>query len=223
MLARSNESVLPPQRSVLFRTVQLIGGLLAYAISAVLMIRGGLGLGPWDAFHVGVSRLTGMSVGIASIAVGLAIVLGNYVLRIKPGPATIANMILIGVFIDLILPLVPAPTGIAYALIYQTVGICLVGLATGMYLGARLGAGPRDGLMTALSARWGWSIRRTRTLIEVTALALGWAMGGTVGVGTIMFTLAVGPAAQLGMRMFGLLGPNARGRIEGGEPAVVAS
>jgi uncharacterized membrane protein YczE len=187
------------------------------------MIRGGLGLGPWDAFHVGVARISGLSVGVASIAVGLLIVLGNYSLRIRPGPATIANMVLIGVFIDLILPWVPAPSSLTAAVAYQVVGIALVGLATGMYLGARLGAGPRDGLMTALSARWGWSIRRTRTLIEVIALGAGWAMGGTVGIGTIMFTLAVGPAAQFGMRMFGLLGPNASAQGEVKEAAQVAT
>ena len=197
----------PPARSIVARWSQLLVGLLAFALSIALMIRGGLGLGPWDAFHVGLHRLTGMTVGTASIVAGIAIVAISMVLRARLGPATIANMVLIGIFTDLALPVVPAAGGFASGLAYHLSGIALIGLATGMYLGARLGAGPRDGLMTALSARYGWSISRTRTGIELSVLALGWLMGGTLGLGTILFAVAVGPSVQWGMRLFGLIRP----------------
>ena len=171
------------------------------------MIRGGLGLGPWDAFHVGLHRLTGMTVGTASILAGIVIVGISMVLKARLGPATIANMVLIGIFTDLALPIVPDAPGFASGLAYHVAGIALIGLATGMYLGAGLGAGPRDGLMTALSARYGWTISRTRTGIELSVLGLGWLMGGTLGLGTILFAVAVGPSVQWGMRVFGLIRP----------------
>ena len=196
-----------PARSLPGRWAQLLAGLIAFALSIALMIRGGLGLGPWDAFHVGIHRLTGLTVGMASIVVGLVIVGISMVLRTRIGPATIANMVLIGIFTDLALPIVPAASGFVSGLAYHVAGIALIGLATGMYLGARLGAGPRDGLMTALAARYGWTISRTRTGIELSVLALGWMMGGTLGLGTVLFAVAVGPSVQRGMRLFGLIPP----------------
>ena len=196
-----------PTRSIVGRWAQLLTGLLAFALSIALMIRGGLGLGPWDAFHVGLHRLTGMTVGTASIAAGFVIIAISLLLKARLGPATIANMVLIGIFTDLALPVVPAAAGFAIGLAYHLVGIALIGLATGMYLGAGLGAGPRDGLMTALAARYGWSISRTRTGIELSVLGLGWLMGGTLGLGTILFAVAVGPSVQWGMRLFGLIRP----------------
>ena len=192
-------------RSLVARWAQLLAGLLAFAIAIALMIRGGLGLGPWDAFHFGLHRLTGMSVGVASIVAGLAVVGVSLAMRAKVGPATIANMVLVGAFTDVVLPLLPPARGWPAGLAFHVVGIALMGLATGMYISAGLGAGPRDGLMAALSARYIWSIQRTRTLIELSVLALGWAMGGTLGVGTILFAVAIGPSVQWGMRMFGLV------------------
>jgi uncharacterized protein len=197
----------PSSRSTAARWAQLLIGLLAFAVSIALMIRGGLGLGPWDAFHVGLHRLTGMTVGTASILAGIVIVGISMVLKARLGPATIANMVLIGIFTDLALPIVPDAPGFMSGLAYHVAGIALIGLATGMYLGAGLGAGPRDGLMTALAARYGWSISRTRTGIELSVLGLGWLMGGTLGLGTILFAVAVGPSVQWGMRLFGLIRP----------------
>ena len=193
------------RRSIAGRWVQLLTGLLAFAVAIALMIRSGLGLGPWDAFHFGLHRLTGLSVGMASILAGLIVVGISLALRAKVGPATLANMILVGLFTDLALPVIPAARGWGPGLAFHSLGIGLMGLATGMYIAAGLGAGPRDGLMAALSARYTWSIQRTRTLIELTVLALGWAMGGTLGVGTILFAVAIGPSVQWGMRMFGLV------------------
>jgi uncharacterized membrane protein YczE len=205
----------PPARSVAERWLQLLVGLAGFAFSIALMIRGGLGLGPWDAFHVGIHRLTGMTVGTASIVVGLVIIAISMALKARPGPATIANMVLIGIFTDLALRVLPAASGFALGGVYHVAGIVLIGLSSGMYLGARLGAGPRDGLMTALAVRYGWSISRTRTGIELSVLALGWLMGGTLGIGTVLFAVSVGPSVQWGMRLFGLL-PRWRGDGEPG-------
>lgn len=189
------------------RWAQLVAGLLGIGIAIPLMIRSGLGLGPWDAFHVGIHELTGISVGSASVLVGLVIVLASYPLGIRPGPGTIANMILIGAFIDIVLPRVPDAAGWAAGLGYYVVGIGLAGLSTGMYIGARLGNGPRDGLMIGLSAAGGWPVRRVRTMIEMAALLAGWGMGGAVGVGTILFAVTIGPVVQIGLQLFGALPP----------------
>lgn len=194
------------------RWVQLLVGLLGFAGAIALMIRSGLGLGPWDAFHVGIHRLTGISVGTASILTGIVIVGISMSLKTRPGPATLANMVLIGIFTDLLLKVLPAAPQFAIGLLYHLGGIALIGLASGMYLGAGLGAGPRDGLMTALAARTGWSIARTRTLIELSVLGVGWTMGGTLGLGTLLFAVGVGPSVQWGMRLFGVIPDTSKAR-----------
>lgn len=181
---------------------QLVVGLLGYAISVVLMLQSGLGLGPWDAFHVGVRNLIGIPVGQASIYVGLLLVIGTWFIGVRPGVGTIANMILIGVFVDLLLPLVPAAPGFVWGLIYFIPAVLCCGFSTGLYIAARLGKGPRDGLMIGLSERTGWPVQRVRTLIELSALAGGWLMGAPIGLGTLIFALGIGPAAQWGLRIF---------------------
>lgn len=166
------------------------------------MIRSGLGLGPWDAFHVGIHELTGMSIGSASIAVGFLILIGTYFMGVRIGAGTIANMILIGVFIDLLLPVTPVAGTWKLGLVYYATGILTAGMATGMYIGAGMGEGPRDGLMMGLSRHTGWTVRRVRTLIEMCVLLLGWLMGGAVGVGTVLFTLGIGPSVHWGLQIF---------------------
>jgi uncharacterized protein len=166
------------------------------------MIRSNLGLGPWDAFHLGLHLVTGISIGTASILVGLLIIAGTLFIGIRPGPGTLANMLLIGIFVDLILPVVPEASGLVWSLAYFLTGIVITGLATGCYIGAGFGKGPRDGMMMGISARTGWSVRRVRTGIEVAVLAGGWLMGGTIGWGTILFTLLIGPATQWGLQLF---------------------
>ncbi|HET7274567.1 MAG TPA: hypothetical protein VFI91_05280 [Longimicrobiaceae bacterium] len=178
-------------------------GLFGYGLSVSFMIRSGLGLGPWDAFHVGIHQLSGMSIGTATILVGLLILVGTAFMGVRPGAGTIANMILIGVFIDLLLPFTPAAADWRWGFGYYAVGILMAGLATGMYIGAGMGEGPRDGLMMGISRRTRWPVRRVRTLIEVVVLVLGWLMGGTVGIGTVFFTLGIGPAVQWGLHIFG--------------------
>lgn len=181
--------------------LKLVGGLFAWALAVVLMVKAGLGLGPWDLFHQGVGLLIDTPLGLASIYVSVVIVLGSLRLQVRPGLGTLANMVLIGVFIDLLMPLVPVPAALPWRWAWQGAGIALVGLGSGLYIGARMGAGPRDALMLALSTRLGWPVRRVRTAIELCALAAGWALGGQIGSGTVAFALLVGPSVQLGLRL----------------------
>lgn len=180
-----------------------------FGVVIAMMLRSGLGLGPWDAFHAGVSRLTGITIGQASIVVGVVVLAGSMAMGVRPGIGTLANMVLVGVATDLAYPLVPSAAslggGIVTGILYYVVAIAVGGYATGMYIGARLGAGPRDGLMVGLSSRFEWPVRRVRTCIELAALVAGWGMGARLGLGTVMFMLGIGPATQWGMRRFGLV------------------
>lgn len=193
----------PRRNSRVLAWVQLSVGLLVYGLAIALMIRSNMGLGPWDAFHVGIHMLTGMSVGVASIVVGVLIIAGTTLAGERPGAGTLANMVLIGVFIDLLLPVIPEASGWLVGLPMFASGVVLCGFATGLYIGARLGKGPRDGLMIAISEHTNWPVRRVRTVIEVAVLAAGWLMGGTVGIGTILFTVGIGPVTQWGLQLFG--------------------
>jgi uncharacterized membrane protein YczE len=169
------------------------------------MVRSDLGLGPWDALHVGIHEHTGIGVGTASIAVGLLILVASLFVGVRPGVGTLANMVLIGLVINVLLPVIPvAPTWPA-GLAYMLGGIGLAGWFTGVYVGAGLGSGPRDGLVIALSERLGWSVRRVRTLIELSVLGVGWALGGPLGVGTLIYAATIGPSMQWGMRRWGLV------------------
>lgn len=183
---------------------QLVTGLFGFAVAVSLMVRSRLGVGPWDAFHVGLHRLTGLSLGTASIVTGVAIVAGSLFLGVRPGWGTLANMLLIGIFIDLLLPWVPQASSMVWGLAFYAPAILLCGLATGVYIDAGLGKGPRDGLMIGLSVRSGWPVGRVRMLIELTVLSLGWVMGGRVGVGTLLFAFGIGPATQWGLNIFGV-------------------
>lgn len=179
------------------RLVQLMAGLVAYGVSMALMIRSGLGLDPWDVFHQGVAGRTGLRFGIVVIIVGAAVLLAWIPLRQRPGIGTVANAIVIGLAVDAALEVLPAPHPLPVRVGFLLGGVVLNGVATGLYLGARLGPGPRDGLMTGYVARVGGSIRVVRTVIEVSVLAIGWLLGGTVGVGTIVYAVAIGPLAHV--------------------------
>lgn len=200
---RCEPAARPHTASVALRLVQLVAGLFGWALGIALFIRSHLGLGPWDAFHYGVHVQTGMTVGTASILAGLIIIGANLALGVRPGLATLLNMLLIGLFTDLLLPLVPDAGSMVTAVAYFAVAIPLVGVSSGLYIGAGFGHGPRDGLMMALTLRTGWSVRSIRTLIELSVLVLGWLMGGTVGIGTIVVTLTIGHSVQWGLRLFG--------------------
>ena len=195
----------PKPLALTLRLGQLIAGLLGFGAAVALFIRSGLGLGPWDAFHYGLHVQTGMTVGTASILAGAVILVITSAMRLVPGIGTILNMVLIGVFLDLLLIVIPPGPNVVVSAAYLGAAILLIGLASGMYIGAGFGHGPRDGLMVALTLRTGWPVRRIRTAIEATALALGWLMGGTVGIGTAVILLTIGPSVQWGLKLFGAL------------------
>ncbi|MEV7326988.1 hypothetical protein [Micromonospora sp. NPDC093244] len=185
------------------RLGQLYVGLVLYGVSMALMVRSDLGLDPWDVFHQGLAERTGLSFGTVTIGVGALVLLLWIPLRQRPGLGTVSNVVVVGLVVDATLALLPAggPLGVRIALLVT--GIVANGAATGLYLGAQLGPGPRDGLMTGLVARRpGLSVRLVRTVIEVTVLALGWLLGGKVGVGTVAYALAIGPLAHLFIPVF---------------------
>jgi uncharacterized membrane protein YczE len=163
-----------------------------------LMIEARLGLDPWDVFHQGLSRLTGLSMGTITIAVGAVVLLLWIPLRQRPGLGTVSNVVVIGLAVDAGLAVLPTVQPLGARIGFLVTGIVLNGVAGGLYIGARFGPGPRDGLMTGYVARRpNRSIRLVRTVIEVTVLALGWLLGGTVGVGTIAYALAIGPLSHV--------------------------
>jgi uncharacterized membrane protein YczE len=165
-----------------------------------MLLLSGLGVDPWDVFHQGLSRRTGIAVGTWTIIVGAAVLLLWIPLRQRPGLGTLANVVVIGLVINLVLAAVPAPRAVPLQLVVMLGGVGLNGVATGAYIGAGLGPGPRDGLMTGLAAR-GHSLRLVRTGIELTVLVCGWLLGGTVGLGTLVYALAIGPLAHVFLPM----------------------
>jgi uncharacterized membrane protein YczE len=185
------------------RLIQLFLGLCLYGFSMALMIRADLGLNPWEVFHQGVSGWTGWSFGTIVMVTGAGVLLLWIPLRQKPGIGTIANIFVIGLAADLSLAAIPdvaLPLMIAAPLL--ALGIFLNGVAGGAYIGAGLGPGPRDGLMTGVSRRTGWKIRPVRTAIEIVVLGTGWLLGGTAGLGTVLYALAIGPIVAFMLPLF---------------------
>lgn len=179
------------------RLTQLVVGLLLFGTSMAMMSRSRLGLNPWDVLHEGLTEKTGLTFGSATVLTAVVVLLAWIPLRQRPGIGTAANVVLIAVSVDLVRLVLPDQHVLGWQLVLLLGGIVLNGLATALYVGARLGPGPRDGLMTGLSALTGRSVRLVRTLIELCVLAAGWLLGGTVGAGTVLFALAIGPLTQL--------------------------
>lgn len=178
------------------RLVQLYVGLALYGLGIALQVSSGLGNDPWDVLHQGLSRRFGLSIGAWIIIAGALVMLAWIPLRQRPGIGTISNVVLIGVFADLFLWLLPTPEALGVRWAYLVIAVLVGGFATGCYIGAGLGPGPRDGLMTGIAAR-GHSIRVVRTGIELTVLATGWLLGGTVGIGTLLYAVAIGPLTHV--------------------------
>ena len=178
------------------RILQLLVGLWLYGFAMALFIRSGLGLDPWDVFHAGLQRWLGWSFGTVVIVVGFAVLLLWIPLRQWPGLGTIANAVVIGIATDATLAIVPPASGWPASWGLLVGGLVVNGLAGGLYIGSQLGPGPRDGLMTGLARRTGWSLRLVRTGLELTVLAVGWLLGGTVGIGTVLYALTIGPLVQ---------------------------
>lgn len=201
------------------RLIQLFTGLAMYGISLAMFIRAGLGLDPWDVFHQGLANRTGMSIGLVVIIVSFLVLLLWIPLRQWPGFGTLCNAVLVGAFADIGLALIPVVSQLFGQVAMLGGAVLLNGIASACYIGARFGPGARDGLMTGLARRTGWSVRLSRTLIEVTVLAVGWVLGGSVGVGTVVYALAIGPLVQLLLPRF--MVPAALPETAGAAPATV--
>ncbi len=179
------------------RLAQLYVGLVLYGASMALMIRASLGLDPWDVLHQGLAERVPLSFGEVTIVVGALVLLAWIPLRQWPGFGTVSNVVVIGLAVDATLAVLPAPDAMPLRIGFMLAGVGLNGVASAAYIGARLGPGPRDGLMTGLVRRTGRSVRLVRTSIEVTVLVAGWLLGGTVGVGTVVYAVAIGPLVHV--------------------------
>ncbi len=186
------------------RLVQLLWGLVLYGISMALMLRANLGLDPWDVLHQGLAPRIGLSFGMTVNVLGLIVLLLWIPLRQRPGIGTVLNIIVIGTVVDLSLAMLPAPEGYPLRFAFLVAGIVLNGIAGGAYIGAGLGPGPRDGLMTGIASRAGWPIKIVRTAIELSVLAIGWLLGGTVGLGTVLYALTIGWVVHYALPFFTL-------------------
>jgi uncharacterized membrane protein YczE len=184
------------------RLVQLYVGLYLYGVSLALMVLGDIGLAPWDVLHSGFIRHVPITLGQAVVLFSFVVLVLWVPLREKPGLGTISNAIVVGMSADLTLGMFDAPDNLAVRIALMVGGILLCGLATALYIGAQLGRGPRDGLMTGLHRRTGLSIRLVRTGIEVAVVAIGLVLGGTLGLGTVVYALTIGPIAQWMMPWF---------------------
>jgi len=178
------------------RTTLLLVGLALYGLSLTLLVRAELGLAPWDVFHQGVAEVTGLSLGTVIVLTSFVVLMLWIPLRERPGIGTLANAVLVGVGVDVFSAILPEIDGTVVRWLLLVAGVVLNGVATGMYIGAGMGSGPRDGLMTGI-ARRGYKIRVVRTTLELVVLVAGIALGGTFGIGTIVYALGIGPLAHI--------------------------
>ena len=186
----------------------LMLGLALFGLGISLIRRAGLGLDPWSAFHQGLTNHLPISFGVANVLSGLAIlVVGVIAFRQRVDWGTLANMVLVGLWVDVFYPIIPEARsfGLSAELASLLAGILVIGLASGMYISSRWGAGPRDGFVLTVAARTGRSVRLLRTALELTVLSMGVLMGAPAGAGTVLFALLIGPAMQAGLKLFGAL------------------
>jgi uncharacterized membrane protein YczE len=208
---------------------RLLVGLVLFGFGIALMVEAGLGLGPWEALNQGIARQTGLAIGTVSILLGIPILALWWPLGERPGIGTLCNVVLIGTATNVGIAVLPTPAadpaGATVADMAASAarvgmmlgGVLVIALGSGLYLSTDLGPGPRDGLMTGVHHRFGWSIRRSRTLIELVVLGIGWALGGTVGLGTVVFALGIGPLVQVVLGVVdreGRMGRRRRARLE---------
>lgn len=186
----------PASRRLPRRLVQLYAGLVLFGVSMALLVRAQLGVIPWDVLHQGLSRQLGVSMGSVVIAVSLLLLLAWIPLRERPGIGTISNALVIGLTLDVALEVLPPVDAVPLRVLLVLTGVLLNAVATASYIGVHLGPGPRDGLMTGLVRCTGRSVRLVRTSIEAAVVLVGWLLGGTVGVGTVVYALAIGPLVQ---------------------------
>lgn len=179
------------------RLVQLYAGLWLYGTSMALLVRARLGVLPWDVLHQGIARQLGVALGTVTMAVGAVVLLAWIPLRQRPGLGTVSNVVVVGLAVNVTLAVVSSPPALVERAPLAVAAILLNGLATAAYIGVQLGPGPRDGLMTGLVRRSGTSLRLVRTGIEIVVVAAGWPLGGTVGVATVLYAIAIGPLVQI--------------------------
>lgn len=193
-------AVHPP---VLKRLANLGFGLVAFGIGVACIVRADLGVDPWTVLAEGFALHSPLSLGTATVCISFVVLLIWIPLRQRPGLGTLGNAVAVGLVVDVVLAVVPELETMVLRILALVVGVVIVGIGSGFYIGAALGPGPRDGLMTGF-AQYGWPIRRIRTSVEAAALVSGWALGGTVGVGTLFFAVAIGPVVQVTLPMFAL-------------------
>ncbi|MFE8104123.1 hypothetical protein RBA71_21905 [Brenneria goodwinii] len=201
------------------RLVQLYIGLMLYGVSTAMFVRADLGADPWNVFHLGVARIFSLDIGTVMIIVGALVLLLWIPLRQRPGLGTVSNVIVIGLAADAALALMLPLESLAARSALLASAIVVNALATGMYIGAGFGAGPRDGLMTGINARTGWSVRSVRTAIELSVLLSGWLMGGSFGIGTVLYALLIGPLIQLCLPWFMLSSRAAKAQPQPAAPS----
>ncbi|MEN4873646.1 YczE/YyaS/YitT family protein [Kosakonia cowanii] len=187
---------------MLRRLLQLYFGLSLYGISTAMFVRADLGADPWNVFHLGVAKLLALDIGTVMIATGALVLLLWIPLRQRPGLGTISNVVVLGLAADAALSVIPTLSDILPRSGLLAGAIVVNAIATAMYIGAGFGSGPRDGLMTGVHARTGWSVRSIRTVIELSVLLIGWLLGGTLGIGTVLYALTIGPLIQLCLPWF---------------------
>jgi uncharacterized membrane protein YczE len=194
---------------------QLYLGLALYGVSMAMLVRSDLGVIPWDVLHQGIARQLGWSLGTVTIVVGAVVLLLWVPLRQRPGLGTVSNVVVVGLAVDAALAVLPAPAPLPWRVLLVVGGVVLNAVATAAYIGVHLGPGPRDGLMTGVVRRTGRSVRLVRTGIELVVVAVGWALGGTLGLGTVVYALAIGPLVQVVL-------PRLSVRLSGGAAARAA-
>ncbi len=185
------------------RWFKLLTGLILFGIGIALMKQSQLGLSPWEVLHDGISKVSGIEIGMVSILIGIVVLLLWIPMREKPGIGTILNILIVGNVTDLTLTFLPISNQLPMQLIWLVVGLLMIGLASALYLSSRLGAGPRDGLMMALYRQTSFSIRLIRSVMEVGVLLIGWLLHGTIGIGTLAFAFGIGPIIQFMFRLIG--------------------
>jgi uncharacterized membrane protein YczE len=203
--AASNAPVDALRDRVPERLARCVAGLAVFGVGISLVIEARLGSGPWDVLHQGISKRTGISLGTVLVVVGLLLLLLWIPLRQRPGIGTILNAVEIGIVADIVIALVPAPDNLALRWLLLALGITATAIGSGIYIGAGLGSGPRDGIMMGLT-RHGLSVRVARTSIEVTVVVLGFLLGGKVGLGTVAFALLIGPLVHVFLPRFRMRG-----------------
>ncbi len=201
VLDKCQNEAMSPALTMTRRVVQLLFGLFFFGLGIALMVRAELGIAPWDVLTQGLQLKTGLAFGTLTILISIAVLLLWIPIRQKLGIGTVANAILVGIFIEVGFAWFPVPDNLLWSILSFSFGLVLTGFATGLYIGARFGPGPRDGLMTGLHRVTGWPIWVVRTGLEVVVLVIGWLMGGDVGFGTLAFALFIGPLSGFFMPM----------------------